>query len=76
MPWRGATRGTCKVCQRERRDDELFSARGKCPDCGDGLALANSASLAAHRGPHFERWRRAHAAAVGAVLLDDLPAKD
>jgi hypothetical protein len=27
-----------------------------------------------HRGPYFERWRRAMAACVGGVLLEDLEA--
>jgi hypothetical protein len=28
--------------------------------------------MVAHSGPGFERWRRAMAACVGGVLLDDL----
>lgn len=62
----------CRSCGRPRREGELFSARGKCAECGDGNAVANRRQLREHAGPFFEHWRRRCAAAFGAILWDDL----
>jgi hypothetical protein len=56
VPWRGQNLPRCKRCQRERKPGELFSARGKCADCGNGRMLANSQGLRARSGPSFEHW--------------------
>jgi len=71
MPWRGHVRNQCKVCERPRESDELFSARGKCPACGHTLMVDNLVQLKEHSGPHFTHWRRSIAASVGAVLPDE-----
>lgn len=60
------------MCGRERKPDERFSARGKCPNCGIGHMRENAMQLHHHEGPYFEHWRRRGAASYGAVLLDDL----
>lgn len=52
-------------------ETELFSARGKCQECGNGRMLRNAHELRTMSGEAVLRWRRGHAAAVGAVLLDD-----
>jgi hypothetical protein len=44
---------------------------GQCLDCGRRALNENAYGISEHRGPAFERWRRAMAASVGARLLDD-----
>lgn len=61
----------CRKCGRLREDGERFSARGRCPECGDGEVVANVRELKAHNGPRFERWRQACAKAFGVQLVDD-----
>lgn len=72
MPWRGHKRPTCKICGRPRQEGELFSARGKCPDCGNGRMLTQTGEMRDHSGVYFQEWRRQVAKSVGAVVLDDL----
>lgn len=64
--------GACVVCGREREPDETFSARGKCPDCGERLLLDNVRQMVAHEGPQWQSWRRAMARSVGAELPAEL----
>jgi hypothetical protein len=40
--------------------------------CRDAIWKQEVDELHYHKGEYFKRWRRAHAAAVGAVLVDDL----
>ena len=63
---------TCRACGRHVRDVGPISWRGKCGDCGPRLAMENQDALHYKRGPELTRWRRAMAASVGAVLLDDV----
>jgi predicted amidophosphoribosyltransferase len=53
-------------------DPRDLSRTKLCPVCGFELVEENVRGLAAHSGPAFERWRRAMAASVGGVLLDDV----
>lgn len=71
MPNRKQLIGYCRRCGRPREEGERFSARGRCVDCGEGEMIENVRELKAHDGPRFQRWRRACAAAFGAVLADD-----
>jgi len=45
-----------------------------CTDCGTERLARNVLGISEHRGPEFQRWRRAMAASVGGVLLDDVQA--
>jgi hypothetical protein len=72
MPWRGQNLPRCKRCQRERKSGELFSARGKCADCGNGRMLANSRDLRARSGPEFEHWYEEMRLRFEHRRLDDL----
>jgi predicted RNA-binding Zn-ribbon protein involved in translation (DUF1610 family) len=61
----------CKVCGRARLPSELFSARGKCPECGEGRAKRQTREMREHSGYYFDDWRHRVAASVGGVILDD-----
>lgn len=61
----------CKVCGRHVDVCGPLSARGKCRDCGLGIAVHNMICLNEHRDAPFQQWRRNMAACVGGVLLDD-----
>ncbi len=50
-----------------------MSARGLCQDCWELNETENLTDLVHHSGPWFLHWRRRMAAAVGGVLLDDMP---
>jgi hypothetical protein len=52
-------------------EGELFSARGKCPEDGNGRMLQNAHELRTMSGEAVLRWRRGVAAGVGARLLDE-----
>lgn len=65
MAWRGERKLICARCNRERREGELFSRRGRCVDCGDNRCVDNYRQLRAHSGPHFDHWRRRCLAALG-----------
>lgn len=68
VPYRDAFRRDCKVCGRERKPDERFSARGKCQACSDTRMVENVGQLRAHDGPYFDHWLRRLRAAVGVGL--------
>jgi anaerobic ribonucleoside-triphosphate reductase len=71
MP-RGRPRITfCRACG-ETVDPADLSWTKQCPACGEKALTENVHGLANHSGPAFERWRRAMAASVGGVLLDDV----
>jgi hypothetical protein len=48
-----------------------MSWTGQCPTCGTRALAENIIGLTNHSGPAFNRWRRAMAASVGGVLLDE-----
>ena len=66
-----ARRAICKNCRRHRDECGLLSWRGLCSECGPELVRVNGDALHRKTGPEFRRWRRAMAACVGGVLLDD-----
>jgi hypothetical protein len=43
-------------------------------DCAMQLERVNALAISTKSGPEFRRWRRAMAASVGGVLLDDVKA--
>lgn len=70
-----ATYKTCKGCGKSSDEVGLLSHQRLCEACGTERLTENVLGISQHRGPAFLRWRRASAAAYGAVLLDDLQAK-
>lgn len=64
----------CRKCKRSSGEVGELSWTRQCAYCGDSALVENVASMVAHRGPGFEKWRRSMAASVGAVLLDDVEA--
>lgn len=76
MPWAGRHKTFCRVCGEHRDVVGPMSARGKCDGCGAAHFRENYRQLHAHAGPWFEHWRRAVAASVGAVLIDELEQDD
>jgi hypothetical protein len=62
----------CRNCGAHRDDGASLSKRGFCSICGPKLQNERVDDLHYHRGPHFKKWRRAMAASVGAVLVDDI----
>lgn len=50
-----------------------ISWEGYCIACGIFVRDKANDDLHYHRGPTFEKWRRAMAACVGGQLLDDDP---
>ena len=52
-----------------------MSHTGQCETCGNDALRENIYGISEHRGPAFARWRRAMAASVGGVLLDDQKAR-
>lgn len=72
MPYNGQHKLNCKACGRERRADEVLSARAKCAECSRGRMVGNIMAMVDHSGPGFLAWRRRVAASVGAILFEDL----
>ena len=60
----------CRGCDAEFDPSDLSHTK-LCPECGLERLEENVLGIASHSGPAFERWRRAMAASVGAMLLDD-----
>lgn len=76
MPWRGRQAKICRSCGGHVSQVGPLSARYKCQLCGIGRMAVNATQLHEHSGPSFERWRRALAASVGGVLLDEIAEQD
>jgi predicted nucleic acid-binding Zn-ribbon protein len=66
------TYARCRNCGAHREDGASLSKRGYCSVCGPAIFTAHNDSLHYHQGEHFKRWRRAMAASVGGVLVDDV----
>lgn len=66
----------CRCCGLHRNDGASLSNRGYCSVCGPAIREKANDDMHYHRGDYFQHWRRAHAAAVGAVLVDDLLAAE
>ncbi len=62
---------TCRVCRRTAGEVGQLSYNALCVHCRESRFTENVDSLKAHSGPWFNHWRRAMAASVGAVLVDD-----
>jgi hypothetical protein len=62
----------CRNCGAHRDDGASLSKRGLCIPCRDAIWKREVDALHYHKGPDFKNWRRAHAAAVGGVLVDDI----
>ncbi len=62
------------MCGREGTPEDRISQTGKCGDCARALLVSNIDQMRERSGPNFVRWRRAMAASVGGVLLDDVKA--
>lgn len=63
--------GSCKVCGGSPEEVGDISGTGLCRKHSEERKNANNVQLNEHRGPYFDRWRRAMAASVGGILLDD-----
>jgi len=62
----------CRQCGAHRDDGASLSKRGLCTDCGKANLVQENDDMHHHRGEYFKRWRRAMAASVGGVLVDDV----
>ena len=74
MPSRYRVR--CQVCGRHENEAGPISWRGKCGECGPRIAEAANDQMHYHAGPVFDHWRRRSAAALGALLVDDILRED
>jgi hypothetical protein len=70
------TRASCRNCGRHRKEVGPISWEGYCGECGPMIRDQANDDLHYHRGPVFMKWRRAMAATVGGILLDDLQATE
>lgn len=62
----------CKVCQKSDAEVGRISQRGYCIEHGVARSVEQLTSMHRFDGEDATRWRRAIAASVGAVLLDDV----
>jgi len=53
-----------------------MSWSGQCPTCGARALNENIIGLRNRSGPAWRRWRRAMAASVGGVLIEDIPERE
>jgi hypothetical protein len=63
---------SCWRCGAKRADVGMVSHTRLCSKCSHERLLENVDGIHSHEGPAFDRWRRAMAASVGAVLVDDI----
>jgi len=64
-------RATCKVCGGHKSEVGEISWEGYCIQHGVEARDRANDELHFHHGPTFEKWRRAMAACVGGVLIED-----
>ncbi len=62
----------CRHCGAHRDDGASISNRGYCSKCGPEVRERANDEMHYHTGEYFKRWRRAMAASVGGVLVDDI----
>lgn len=67
-----STYARCRNCGAERRNGVEISWQGYCGTCGPAIRNQANDDMHYHRGHYFKHWRRAMAASVGAVLVDDI----
>ena len=65
-------RACCRRCRRHRSEVGEISWAGYCIVCGVATRDEANDDMHYHRGPYFLHWRRAMAASVGGVLVDDV----
>ena len=63
---------TCKGCGKSSAEAGDLSWTRLCYPCAKARVIENNDGISTHTGPAFTRWRRAMAASVGGVLVDDL----
>lgn len=63
---------SCKVCGATADEVGAISQTGLCPDHSKERFLDNLDAMKTMSGPYAHNWRRAMAASVGGVLLDDV----
>jgi hypothetical protein len=68
----GSHYARCKCCGCERGNGVVLSWRGYCGECGPAIREQANDDMHYHRGAYFKHWRRAMAASVGGVLVDDV----
>lgn len=61
-------------CGRHASEVGLISWGGLCGDCARAKFLSHVDTMHGKSGPELLHWRRAVAASVGGVLVDDLEA--
>jgi ribosomal protein L37E len=61
----------CRACGRHADDAGPLSHTRLCAQCGDVRNRRAALEQHHHSGEFFQVWRRALAASVGGVLLDD-----
>lgn len=61
----------CRSCGRPAHEVGQLSHTRQCAACGKAALVENIVGIATKTGPAAKRWRRALAASVGGVLLDD-----
>lgn len=66
---------TCRNCGGDREDVGTLTRSRLCIECAHLLERENNDGIHTKSGPAFKRWRRAMAASVGGVLLDDVTGK-
>jgi hypothetical protein len=66
---------TCRRCGRAGKKAGPLSCTRLCKRCAKELVAENLDGVMGKTGPAHRRYRRAVAAGVGGVLLDDLPAE-
>lgn len=64
-------RAKCQRCKRSVSEVGEVSWTGLCVHCSTEAIVSNVGQMIERRGPNFIRWRRAMAACVGGVLIDD-----
>lgn len=65
-------RARCRYCGKHRNEVGPISWAGYCAKHGVMVRDQANDDMHYHRGPYFLHWRRAMAASVGGVLVDDI----
>lgn len=66
-------RRNCQRCAGHMKDVGPISWKGLCETCATARVAENIIGLSTYSGEPFHRWRKAMAASVGGVLLDEQP---
>jgi hypothetical protein len=63
----------CRTCGRDAHEVGALSHTRQCVECGQVKLEQNALGMHVKSGEAWLRWRRAMAASVGGVLLDEVP---